>query len=178
MWIFAALVAVPIVEIALFIELGGLLGLWPTIGLVIITAVLGAALLRAQGISAMARLQRAMAEGGDPRGPIADGAMILIAGLLMLTPGFFTDTVGFLLLLPPVRAAISAYVGPRLAARATMAHASASMGSRSGQGGGPDRGRGGGDGPIDVDYEDLTDAEPKPGASGWSRRPGAENDDA
>ena len=109
MWIFVLLVAVPIIEIALFIELGGWVGLWPTIGLVIVTAILGAALLRAQGFTAMAQLQQSVAEGGDPRGPMAHGVMILIAGLLMLTPGFFTDTVGFLLLIPPVRSAIIAW---------------------------------------------------------------------
>ena len=167
MWIFALLVAVPIIEIALFIELGGWVGLWPTIGLVIVTAILGAALLRAQGFAAMARLQQSVAEGGDPRGPMAHGVMILIAGLLMLTPGFFTDTVGFLLLVPPVRSAIIAWAGPRLAARAVYLGPG---GAHRPNGAEPER-AGPRDGPIDVDYEDLTDGPPRPGGSGWSKRP-------
>ncbi|MEM7270997.1 MAG: FxsA family protein [Pseudomonadota bacterium] len=169
MWLIIALVAVPIIEIALFIELGGWLGLWPTIGLVIFTAVLGGVLLRAQGVAAIGRLQASLAEGGDPRGPMADGAMILVAGLLMLTPGFFTDAVGFSFLIPPVRSAIKAWLGPRLAARATL-HASAGFqqARRPAQ---PE-----GDAPIEADYVDLDDVDatetpPRPGGSGWSRPP-------
>ena len=162
MWIFVLLVAVPIIEIALFIELGGWVGLWPTIGLVIVTAILGAALLRAQGFAAMTRLQQSMAEGGDPRGPMAHGVMILIAGLLMLTPGFFTDTVGFLLLIPPVRAAIITWAGPRLAARAVYVNSAGAE---------PPFQRRPDDGPIEADYEDLTDGAPRAGGSGWSRPP-------
>ncbi|MEL6220380.1 MAG: FxsA family protein [Pseudomonadota bacterium] len=106
MWLFVALIAVPIIEIALFIEVGGAIGLWPTIAIVIATAVAGGILLRSQGFAAMNELQRRMAVGEDPSGTLAHGAMILIAGVLMLTPGFFTDTVGFLLLVPAVRAAL------------------------------------------------------------------------
>lgn len=174
MWIFVLLVAVPIIEIALFIELGGWVGLWPTIGLVIVTAILGAALLRAQGFAAMAKLQKSMAEGGDPRGPLAHGVMILIAGLLMLTPGFFTDSVGFSLLIPPIRSALIAWAGPRMAARATM-RAHVHGGFQAGMGGGmrrrPENNANQSGGPIDVEYEDLTDGTPKEGGSGWSRRP-------
>lgn len=161
MWIFLALIAVPIIEIALFIELGGWVGLWPTIALVVVTAILGATLLRAQGFAAMARLQASVEQGGDPRGPMAHGVMILVAGLLMLTPGFFTDTVGFLLLIPPVRSAIIAWLGPRLAARAV--HVGPGMGAPR-----PPRQD---EGTIDGEYEDLTDGPPRPGGSGWSKRP-------
>lgn len=181
MWIILALVAIPIIEIALFIELGGWVGLWPTIGLVIVTAIIGGVLLRAQGFSAMRRMQASMAEGGDPRGPLAHGILILLAGLLMLTPGFFTDAVGFTLLVPPARAAIIATVGPWLAKRVVMQ--SAGMGApphgHPHGGGHPQDPRG--QGPIDVDYVDLTDSDsagdastdtpPRTGRSGWSRRP-------
>lgn len=178
MWIILALVAIPIIEIALFIELGGWVGLWPTIALVIITAILGGVLLRAQGFSAMRRMQASLAEGGDPRGPMAHGILILVAGLLMLTPGFFTDAVGFTLLIPPARAAIIAAAGPWLAKRVVMQ--SAGMGAH--MGGGPQSTRGHprhpGD-PIDVDYVDLSDDERdtsehvgrRSGRSGWSRHP-------
>lgn len=164
MWIILILVAVPIIEIALFIELGGWVGLWPTIGLIIVTAILGGLLLRMQGFAAMQKLQASVAEGGDPRGPLAHGVMILVAGLLMLTPGFFTDAVGFALLLPPVRSGLIAWLGPKLAARATFA----GPGMHPGQ----DRPRP--DQPIDAEYVDLDiDEDPnRPrGNSGWSRPP-------
>lgn len=171
MWIFLLLIAVPIIEIALFIELGGAIGLWPTIGLVIGTAILGGALLRAQGFAAMARLQSSLAEGGDPRGPMAHGVMILAAGLLMLTPGFFTDTVGFLLLVPPVRSALIGWLGPRLARRAVFV---GPMGARGGAGGARRD-----DGPIEAEYMDVSDlpdddgdapAKDPTSRSGWARR--------
>lgn len=114
MWLLAALVAVPIIEIALFIQVGGAIGLWPTLGFVVATAFVGAALLRNQGAGAMARLQRALAEGHDPALPLVHGALILVAGVLLLTPGFFTDAVGLALLVPPLRAALISTVGRHL----------------------------------------------------------------
>ncbi|MFV0473389.1 MAG: FxsA family protein [Pikeienuella sp.] len=161
MWVFVALALIPVIEIALFIEMGGLIGLWPTLGLILLTAIIGGMLLRAQGFAALTRLQRSMAEGGDPRGLMADGAMILIAGFLMLTPGFFTDTLGFLMLLPPVRAAMIGWAGPRLAARTIH------VGPRPARGARPD------DGPIEAEYEDLTGrdgAHPRK-PSGWTIPP-------
>ena len=175
MWIILALIAIPVIEIALFIELGGWVGLWPTIALVIITAIIGGVLLRAQGFSAMRQMQVSMAEGGDPRGPMAHGILILVSGLLMLTPGFFTDAVGFTLLIPPARSAIIAAVGPWLAKRVVMQ--SAGMGAHMGGGmhGQPERQPHPGD-PIDADYVDLSDdasvGGTQSGRSGWSRHPG------
>lgn len=117
MWLFAVLVAVPIIEIGLFIKVGGLIGLWPTLAIVLLTAAAGTLLLRIQGMSALARLQASLNDGeGDPVTPIAHGAMILVAGLLLLTPGFFTDACGFALLIPPVRAALIRLGAARLAA--------------------------------------------------------------
>ena len=161
MWLLLAFVAIPIIEIALFIELGGAIGLWPTIGLVILTAVVGTMLLRAQGFATLARLQGSLSEGGDPRGPLAHGAMILFAGALLLTPGFFTDAIGFLLLLPPFREMLIRRVGPALAKRMVVVNAA----------GEPARPHGGKEEVIETDYEDLTDGAPRPGGSGWSRRP-------
>jgi len=106
MYLFLAFLAVPLIEIALFIELGGLIGLWPTLAIVVGTAVLGSALVRSQGAQALADLRRALDTLGDPSQALAEGATILFAGALLLTPGFFTDTVGILLLLPPVRRAL------------------------------------------------------------------------
>ena len=178
MWIILALVAIPVIEIALFIELGGWVGLWPTIALVIITAIIGGVLLRAQGFAALRQMQDAMADGADPRGPMAHGILILVAGLLMLTPGFFTDAVGFTLLVPPARAAIIALVGPWVARRMVVHSQAMPPGGMHGSAGGSGRGPATSDnGPIDADYVDLTDDNPREEASpnrrksGWARRP-------
>ena len=104
MWLFALFVGVPILEIALFIQVGGFLGLWPTLAIVILTALAGTLLLRTQGLQTMGRLQSSVSEGQNPMDPIAHGAIILVSAVLLLTPGFFTDAVGLTLLIPPVRA--------------------------------------------------------------------------
>ncbi|MCL4117172.1 UNVERIFIED_CONTAM: hypothetical protein GTU68_065020 [Idotea baltica] len=114
MWLFLILVLVPIIEIALFIQVGGFLGLWPTLAIVILTAFAGTALLRSQGFAVMGQLQNSMAQGESPVTPIINGALILVAGVVLLTPGFFTDTVGILLLIPPIRAAIIKWGGAKL----------------------------------------------------------------
>ncbi|WP_297767550.1 FxsA family protein [uncultured Roseovarius sp.] len=103
MWLFLAFIAVPLIEIALFIQVGGAIGLWPTLAIVVLTAVIGTWLLRMQGAVAMSNLRRSFSELDDPSEPLAHGAMILFAGALLLTPGFFTDGLGFALLMPPVR---------------------------------------------------------------------------
>ncbi len=105
--LFLAFLITPLIEIATFIEVGGLIGLWPTIAVVIFTAVLGAWLWRLQGLSTMARAQEALNRGELPVKEIRDGAFLLVAGALLLTPGFFTDAIGFLLFIPPVRAALA-----------------------------------------------------------------------
>ncbi len=103
MWLFAVFVAVPILEIALFIQVGGLLGLWPTLAIVVATAGLGTWLVRRQGLEQLRLVQASLGELRDPTRPLAHGAMILASGLLLLTPGFFTDAVGFALLVPGIR---------------------------------------------------------------------------
>ena len=106
----AIFVAMPIIEIAVFIQAGELIGLWPTIGIVILTAVIGTSLMRAQGLQTLARAQAQMDQGEMPIGELFNGICILIAGVLLLTPGFVTDTMGFLLLIPPLRKAVGAGV--------------------------------------------------------------------
>ena len=103
MALFALLAAIPIIEIALLISVGGLIGLWPTLAIVIATAAVGAWMVKSQGRQAMANLRLSFQELRDPAEPLAHGAMILVAGALLVTPGFFTDAVGFALLVPPVR---------------------------------------------------------------------------
>ena len=103
MWLLLLFVLVPIIEIGLFIQVGGLLGLWPTLLIVIFTAVLGTTLVRQQGALAMSQLRGSFSQLNDPSEPLAHGAMILFSGALLLTPGFFTDAFGFLLLVPAFR---------------------------------------------------------------------------
>ncbi|MDU8910918.1 FxsA family protein [Aestuariicoccus sp. MJ-SS9] len=114
MWLFVAFLAVPLIEIALFIQVGGLIGLWPTLAIVVLTAILGTWLVRSQGLMAINRLRGTFERLDDPTEPLAHGAMILIAGALLLTPGFFTDAVGFALLTPPVRVALFKYLRARV----------------------------------------------------------------
>ena len=114
MWLFAIFVLVPILEIALFIQVGGWLGLWPTLLIVVLTAALGTVLVRRQGSAEIARLRGSLQRLDDPTRPLAHGAMILASGLLLLTPGFFTDGVGFALLVPPVRDALMRFVAARV----------------------------------------------------------------
>lgn len=103
MWLFLMFLTIPLIEIALFIQVGGSIGLWPTLGIVVLTAVVGTWLVRSQGVLALARLRTSFSKLDDPTEPLAHGAMILFAGALLLTPGFFTDAVGLTLLMPPVR---------------------------------------------------------------------------
>jgi len=114
MWLFLAFLLVPLIEIALFIQIGGAIGLWPTLAIVVLTAVLGAWLVRAQGAMAMGQLRGSFSRLDDPTEPLAHGAMILVSGALLLTPGFFTDAVGFALLMPPVRQAVFKYLRKRV----------------------------------------------------------------
>jgi len=99
-------IAVPLIEIGLFIQVGGWLGLWPTLAIVVLTAMAGTALVRSQGAQAMAQLRTSFDDLRDPTEPLAHGAMILFSGALLLTPGFLTDFIGFALLVPAVRRAV------------------------------------------------------------------------
>lgn len=115
MWLLLAFIAIPMVEIALFIQVGGLIGLWPTLAIVLLTAVAGSWLMRRQGAMAMADLRGSLGELRDPTEPIAHGALILLAGALLITPGFFTDTMGILLLIPAMRAQVIRFLSSRIA---------------------------------------------------------------
>ena len=97
------LIIVPIIEITLFVQIGGAIGLGWTLLVILATAMLGARAIRRQGIDALARAQAQMATGKPPVGEIVHGVLILMAGILLLTPGFMTDALGFLLLFPTTR---------------------------------------------------------------------------
>lgn len=112
--ILLAFIMVPIAEIAVFIKAGDLIGLWPTIAAVVLTAIIGTAMLRQQGLATLVRLRATMDRGELPVRELFDGACLLLAGALLLTPGFLTDAVGFLLLVPPVRALAGAALWHRM----------------------------------------------------------------
>ena len=97
---------VPLLELFILVKLGNLVGVAPTIALVIVTGVLGAWLARVQGLGVVRRLRSELAEGRLPAEAVIDGLLILVAGAVLLTPGLITDTLGFVLLVPPGRAAI------------------------------------------------------------------------
>jgi UPF0716 protein FxsA len=97
------LLGLPLIEVYLMIRVGSVIGALPTIGLSILTAVLGVWLVRVQGVGLLLRVQRQLAQDELPALELLDGALILVAGFLLLLPGFLTDTVGFLLLVPPLR---------------------------------------------------------------------------
>jgi UPF0716 protein FxsA len=103
MWIFLLFLAIPLIEIALFVTLGAWLTLWPTLAIVLGTGVLGVFILRLQGLRAMSDMRNAMRNMENPVSPMAHSGLIMLAGLLLILPGFLTDTLGLLLLLPPVR---------------------------------------------------------------------------
>lgn len=149
--IFLALVIVPLIEIALFIEVGGVLGLWPTLGIVVLTALAGATMLRLQGLATIGDLRGRIDRGEDPSGPLAHGALILASGLLLLTPGFFTDAIGFSLLVPQVRAAVIRYLARRVV---TVIHKRGGAGrGPGGHPGGHPGGKSRGPGTVEGDFE-------------------------
>ena len=96
-------ITIPLVEIAILIKIGSIIGAGYTIALVIGTAFLGVSLLRIQGISTLAKVQANISRGQLPATELIEGLILLISGALLLTPGFFTDTIGFLMLVPTLR---------------------------------------------------------------------------
>lgn len=112
-WLFVAFLVTPIVEIALFITVGDRIGLGPTLAVVILTALLGASLVSRQGHAELSALQASVAQGVVPTKELAHGAMILVAGALLLTPGFLTDAIGFSLLVPRVREVVRRWFAGR-----------------------------------------------------------------
>jgi UPF0716 protein FxsA len=107
MWIVLGILALPLVEIGLFVTLGAKLGLWLTLGWVLLTGVVGVLLLKGMAVGGRATLQRGFQEGlHDPLSPLARQALVGVAAVLLILPGFFTDALGLLLLLPPVQALI------------------------------------------------------------------------
>ena len=101
--ILLAFLLVPIAEIAVFIKAGQIIGLGWTLAVIVLTALIGTALLRRQGLRVLQQTQERLDRGEMPVGEMFDGLCLLVAGVLLLTPGFITDAVGFLLFIPPFR---------------------------------------------------------------------------
>ena len=100
-------IVIPIAEIMLLLKVSQYIGAWTTVGLVLLTAIIGVNLLKRQGLSTLSRFQQRLQSGQIPAQEMVEGMMIAFAGALLLTPGFITDTIGFTLLFPPVRARIA-----------------------------------------------------------------------
>jgi len=101
--LFLLFTLIPVIELSLLIEIGSYIGIMNTIVIVILTAIVGAYMVRMEGMSVMYNIQRNMQEGMFPGEELISAAMILVAGALLLTPGFFTDIIGFLMVIPVTR---------------------------------------------------------------------------
>src|SRR6185436_563258 len=107
-------IAVPIAELAVIIQVGQAIGIWWTIGLLIADSILGSWLMRHQGRASWRRFNETVAAGGVPAREVLDGALVIFGGALLLTPGFLTDILGLILLIPPSRALVRKIVARRL----------------------------------------------------------------
>lgn len=154
-------IAIPLIEITLFIQVGGAIGLGWTLAIVVGTAILGASMVRSQGAQAMMDLRQSFSGLQDPTETLAHGAMILFSGALLLTPGFFTDAVGFAFLVPKIRSALYRYLRARIQIQSFQM--------------GPDPRHqpyrnGAQDNVIDGEFEDVSGGTPKnSGQSGWTK---------
>ncbi len=169
MLLLALFIGIPLIEIALFVQLGSVLDLGWILLIVVLTAILGTWLVRRQGRDVMRQIQGSFETLNDPTEPLAHGAMILFSGALLLTPGFFTDTIGFLLLVPAFRVMAFRWIKSRV-----VVH---NFGGARGQANPhpSQRGRAGPaqrDGIIDGDYTDVTGSDADtPGPTQPSNRP-------
>jgi len=163
------LLIVPIVEITAFILIGGQIGIVATLAMILVTAIIGTFLLRQQGFQILSTIRSETAAGRIPGRTLGDGAMILVAGILLLTPGFVTDSLGFLLFVPFVRDFIWKFLAARIS---LIVPGGDQFGSNSGRSDpfgqqGPDSF---GDGKtIDLDADEYTTGEADPD-SPWNRK--------
>ena len=163
--ILALFIGIPLIEIYLFIAVGGRIGVWPTIGLVILTALVGTTLLRQQGLATLARAQAETEANRLPVRELFDGVCLLFGGMLLLTPGFMTDAFGLALLLPQLRGLIGRGLWKLLqGSKGLHFTVYGAGGNPRSPGNGPGRGPGGG--PI-LDGEEFgVERDNPPGGSG------------
>ncbi len=112
--LFVFFIIVPIIEIAVIMQVGALLGAWPTVAIVVLTAWIGAKKVREQGMATLTSVQTKMAQGQLPNDEIIAGLMLLVAGILLVTPGFVTDAFGIALLFPKIRLLLARSVKQRM----------------------------------------------------------------
>jgi UPF0716 protein FxsA len=117
--LFLIFIVVPLAELYVIIQVGEAIGVLPTIGLLLLDSILGSALMRSQGRAAWRRFTDATRAGRPPAREVLDGALVLLGGAFLLTPGFITDVFGALLLLPPTRALVRRTLARRLLQRMT-----------------------------------------------------------
>lgn len=165
MWLVALILGLPLIEISLFVTVGAWIGLWGTLGIVLGTAVLGIWLIRTQGDRARRNLRKALEARTNPVGALASDVLVVVAGALLVLPGFFTDACGLVLLLPPVQHALTRYAAQR--ARSTM-DARVQTTEWSAGSTVPSSARHRPDQVIDTTWEELPPDEGKP-PSGWTR---------
>lgn len=122
----ALFIIVPIVELAAILQVGEWLGFWPTLGLLVLDSIVGSVLMRSQGRAAWRRFNATLQSGRPPAREVLDGVLVIFGGALLLTPGFVTDIVGILLLLPPTRAVVRRLLVRRVAHRMVVSAAQAS----------------------------------------------------
>lgn len=165
-------IVVPILELYVIIQVGGLIGIWPTLALLLLDAILGSMLLRHQGRGAWRRFNEALAQGRFPGKEVVDGLLIVVGGTLLLAPGFLTDIVGLILLIPPTRAVVRAVLKRFTIGRFTVVGMGAGGFGRGGPfgGGGPDPGQPN----RDYDFDVIAEEEPADGDGGERRLPRSE----
>lgn len=156
--LFVLFVVVPIVELAVIIQIGREIGVLPTIALLIAASVLGTALMRSQGRATWLRFNAALAEGRVPGREVMDGALIIFGGALLLTPGFLSDVLGLFLLLPPTRAIVRKLLAARFGSPLLVTVASGARSRVFGRGPRPPRRAAGNDDVVD---SSATEVDPR-----------------
>lgn len=109
-WLFLIFVLLPLLEIYVMVKVGGVIGAWPTVGLVLVAAIVGATLIRVQGYLAWRRVTETLVRGQLPAMELLEGVVFFISGLLLIVPGFFTDAIALLCLIPPARRALLQWI--------------------------------------------------------------------
>ena len=165
LYIIAGILLLPLVEISVFIMVGGVIGILPTILLTVLTAVAGTALLRQQGVSLIMRMQAELDQGRTPASEVMHGAMIVLASILLLIPGFMTDAIGLALFVPTIRSALADFI----VSRSNVVVTGAGSARRS-----P------GDGVVDLETGDWAEKDRPtgknlPGSSPWQDENGRSN---
>jgi UPF0716 protein FxsA len=171
-WILlAGFIVVPLAEIAVLIEVGGWLGVGPTLALIVLTAVVGAWMVRHQGLAVLRRAQQQMQRGSMPIAEVFEGCCLVIAGALLMTPGFLTDSAGAVLLLPPVRGLLYRRVRRQLEEQVRSGAAQAPMTGSPHTRDKPPQGGPASAPVIDAEFEEVEPGDMPEPRGGWRRRP-------